>query len=491
MTGERFDNLELPGGPAMAQEYDHAAFLELQNDHRRVSEAVEEMKGSIQPEMSMRLSVEGGGVRAGLSQEGEERVNRALEETQSKLEEERENVVVMTQRMFEEEREYVTATVVDRFMDAFSTRLKEDREKTMTEVQDMVNNMKVETQADAISREIQNKTDIQRMDEVLTDRLMSSEQRMTTRMTRDATRVEGLNMEFKNNVETEMQDMAAKGVELEDRVENEVQKMTTMVGEKGTDRAERNSDKKGRIIDRKTFHQSLSKISGAGGEPEVRGFTFELRQFLTSDPDYLNMMKWIEKVDGDLTKEVIEQKKLENPDWSWEDMDNQLFSILVAVSIPKSTMASKLMALEKRTDVPRGMTAYHDLTRELVGSTQSPKAFIANRVRNPNPIAAVEDIDVRMQEWEADVASLEIYESPLSDTMKMSILRDMIPESVRQVVRMLKPDTMQQLKKVLKDEAKEYREQNGARKLKAKGLHAAEADAAEKPEGEEPGYVWD
>ena len=49
------------------------------------------------------------------------------------------------------------------------------------------------------------------------------------------------------------------------------------------------NDRKGRIVDRKTFHSSMSKFSGSEGEPEIRGFAFQLRQlFFSKDDHYLD-----------------------------------------------------------------------------------------------------------------------------------------------------------------------------------------------------------
>ena len=50
------------------------------------------------------------------------------------------------------------------------------------------------------------------------------------------------------------------------------------------------NDRNWRIVDRKTFHSSVSKFSGSEGEPEIRGFAFQLGQFLSKDDHYLDMM---------------------------------------------------------------------------------------------------------------------------------------------------------------------------------------------------------
>ena len=237
------------------------------------------------------------------------------------------------------------------------------------------------------------------------------------------------------------------------------------------------NDRKGRNVDRKTFHSSISKFSGSEGEPEIRGVAFELRQFLSKDDHYLEMMAWIEGIDGEFTKEIAEAKKSEMEGvWQFEEMDQQFYQVLVATAVAKSTAANKLMALEKRSGIPRGMMAYHDFTRELLGSTVSTRTMIANRVRNLVPIISLDDIEVRLLQWEADLEQLTVYEGTPSDTIKMGILKDMVPKSVRQVIRQQKPDSFAKLKQVLKDEAEEHRELTGAKKLKSKGLHAAEGD---------------
>ena len=102
--------------------------------------------------------------------------------------------------------------------------------------------------------------------------------------------------------------------------------------------------------------------------------------------------------------------------------------------------------------------------------------MIANRVRNPAPITSMDDIEVRLLQWEADLEQLTVYEGAPSNTIKMGILKDMVPESVRQVIRQQKPDTFEKLKQVLKDEAKEHRDLVNSKKLNSKGLHAAEGE---------------
>ena len=141
-------------------------------------------------------------------------------------------------------------------------------------------------------------------------------------------------------------------------------------------------------------------------------------------------------------------------------MDSRTPASVAATAKPKSTASKKLRALEKRKgkDVFRGMVAYHDFTRELLGSTTSTKAVISNRVRNPEAITSMEDVEVRLLQWEADLELLKTYESEPSESIRMGILKDMVPESIRQAIRLQKPTTFLALKKVLKDEAKEYRE---------------------------------
>ena len=109
------------------------------------------------------------------------------------------------------------------------------------------------------------------------------------------------------------------------------------------------NDRKGRIVDRKTFHSSMSKFSGSEGEPEIRGFAFQLRQFLSKDDHYLEMMAWLEGIDGEFTSDIAKAKKTEmEGTWQFDEMDQQFYQMLVATAVPKSTAAHKLMALEKR-----------------------------------------------------------------------------------------------------------------------------------------------
>ena len=60
--------------------------------------------------------------------------------------------------------------------------------------------------------------------------------------------------------------------------------------------------------------------------------------------------------------------------------------------------------------------------------------MIANRVRNPTPITSMDDIEVRLMQWEADLEMQKVYESGPTETIKMGIVKDMVPESVRQAV---------------------------------------------------------
>ena len=107
--------------------------------------------------------------------------------------------------------------------------------------------------------------------------------------------------------------------------------------------------------------------------------------------------------------------------WQFEEMDQQFYQVLVATAVAKSTAANKLMALEKRSGIPRGMMAYHDFTRELLGSTASTRTMIANRVRNSLPITLMDDIEVRLLRWEAALEQFMVYEGDLSNTIKMGV----------------------------------------------------------------------
>jgi hypothetical protein len=110
----------------------------------------------------------------------------------------------------------------------------------------------------------------------------------------------------------------------------------------------------------------------------------------------------------------------------------------------------------------------------------------------------MDDIEVRLLQWEADLEQFEIYEpNKLGETIKMGILKDMVPETVRQVIRQQKPSTFDKLKQVLEDEAKEHRDVMNAKKLRSKGLHVAEGERwAPRPEDspndqlDDPLFVW-
>ena len=68
-----------------------------------------------------------------------------------------------------------------------------------------------------------------------------------------------------------------------------------------------------------------------------------------------------------------------------------------------------LMALEGRKEI-RGLYAYWDFTRGLTGSTESSKQSLADRVRNLPKASSVEDLDVKIIQWEADLKTHELFE---------------------------------------------------------------------------------
>ena len=63
--------------------------------------------------------------------------------------------------------------------------------------------------------------------------------------------------------------------------------------------------------------------------------------FLATDDNDLALLKWLEKLDGELSIAGVEEKKAEQPDWDWEEMDRQLYSMMMAAAVPKSTSATK------------------------------------------------------------------------------------------------------------------------------------------------------
>ena len=74
----------------------------------------------------------------------------------------------------------------------------------------------------------------------------------------------------------------------------------------------------------------------------------------------------------------------------------------------------KLMALEGRQNI-RGLYAYWDFTRELTGSSESSNQALADRVHNPPKAASIEDLDVKIIQWEEDLESHEPFESGVDD----------------------------------------------------------------------------
>ena len=98
------------------------------------------------------------------------------------------------------------------------------------------------------------------------------------------------------------------------------------------------NDRKGRIVDCKIFHSSMSKLFGSEGEPEIRGFAFQLRQFLSKDDHYFEIMAWIKGIDGEFTKDIADAKKSEMEGvWQFEEMDQLFYQVLVTTAVAKST----------------------------------------------------------------------------------------------------------------------------------------------------------
>ena len=80
-----------------------------------------------------------------------------------------------------------------------------------------------------------------------------------------------------------------------------------------------------RIVERKNFATSVGTFTGKGAEPEIRIFSYKLRQLLNGDENFLQMLAWIEKSDK-LDVETVSAKKSEiGGAWDWKDMDDQLF----------------------------------------------------------------------------------------------------------------------------------------------------------------------
>ena len=151
------------------------------------------------------------------------------------------------------------------------------------------------------------------------------------------------------------------------------------------------------------------RIDCNGGESEMRSFVFSLRMFLSEDKRYLELMDVLENLDEELEESIVEKLKETNgvrdgvegfPDI--EDMNVQLYQILCDSAIPKTPAHNKIMALERREAV-RGLYAYWDFTRELSGVNETSKQALAERVRLPEKAVDLDDLDIRLIQWEEDL----------------------------------------------------------------------------------------
>ena len=192
----------------------------------------------------------------------------------------------------------------------------------------------------------------------------------------------------------------------------------------------------------------MSKYGGKGGELEMRNYSFKLRQFLSKDAGYTPMLEYLENMEEEPTFETV-KKHIEDHglEWNLKGLDYQMYSILVASSVPESPAAEKLMALEKREgegggDALRGLMAYWDFSRELLGTSEGSKGMIATRVRSPAQVMSLDDLEVRILQWEEDLRRHEAYEkNKMADSLKLSILKGMVPPSLAATVRLHKPKT--------------------------------------------------
>ena len=132
------------------------------------------------------------------------------------------------------------------------------------------------------------------------------------------------------------------------------------------------------------------------------------------------------------------------------------------------------MALESCSDGTRGIQAYHDFSRNLLGSLDGSRAVIIQRVRYPTTIATVAEIEVRLLQWESDLRKLVVFKEPLpSESVQLSTLRDIVPQELKEMVKNQKPKTSEALKKLLRDEAREQREESIVKKHRAGGKGAS------------------
>ena len=244
-----------------------------------------------------------------------------------------------------------------------------------------------------------------------------------------------------------------------------------------------------RIIDRKNFKEKVMKLEGRGGEPEMRAFSFSLRMFLSEDKSYLKLMDALEKLDDEVTDETVAELTKEFPELA--DMNAQLYMILCDASIPRSPAHNKLMALERRESI-RGLYAYWDFSRELAGTNETSKQVVAERVRAPPVASDLADLDVRLIHWVEELKRHEALESSegkehkVSESMKVSTIKKMLPTELAKIVKFHKPKGYVALKLLIREEIREHKEKKLMAKEKGTGLAPFEKEQQEYSPPEAP-----
>ena len=103
--------------------------------------------------------------------------------------------------------------------------------------------------------------------------------------------------------------------------------------------------------------------------------------------------------------------------------------------------------------------------------------------KNTSDEANMDELDVKILQWEADLSRHEAYEEKAtSDSMKLSILKGMLPPALTAAVRLHRPRTFGALKILMKEEGKEYREELKTRKPNL-GQNSSAIASRDRPRG--------
>ena len=241
----------------------------------------------------------------------------------------------------------------------------------------------------------------------------------------------------------------------------------------------------------------------------MRAFAFSLRMFLSEDKKYISLLDALEKLAEEIDEDCVAklEKSVDEGGGGFDDiadLNSQLYMVLCDAAVPRSPAHNKLMALERRVTV-RGLYAYWDFNRDLTGTNETSKQLVAKRIRSPPVATDIEDLDVRLIQWEEDLKRHEAFESmpdelgktvtlKISDSMKASTVKKMLPPDLVKLVKLHNPKGYMALKALIREEIREHKE----RKLmgKDKGLAPSQPGAPEIPPADggfvdEPLSVWD